>query len=141
MTLKILLIISFYLLPFKLLATNIWMPNGLTVDPNGNVIYVSSFRKVGSAKGPGGLSISPKLGAKGFAHTVIINLTKEKFIRPTESPTNLEKEDIPNDGSGFRVIQTRQGTLGLSLPVSLPIGVGIGIRVTSGMYHNVVRHV
>jgi len=117
------------------------MPNGLHVDPNGNIIYASPFRKVGNLKGPGGVSISPKLGAKAFAHTVIINLTKDENLRPIHAKEYLKGQDIPNDGSGFQVIQTRQGSLSLSIPASLPIGVGIGVKVRGGMYHNAVRHV
>ena len=117
------------------------MPNGLPVDPNGNVIFVTNFKKVTSFKSSGGVRITPQLGAKAFARTVVINLTKDKNFKRRDIKKSLEGEEILNDGSGFRVFQTRQGSLGLSLPIGLPIGFGIGVRVVGGVYYNTIRHV
>ena len=72
-------IILFCFFSLEIQGREIWMPSGLPVDPNGNVIFVSSFKKVTSFKSQGGVSVTPQLGAKGFARTVVINLTKVCF--------------------------------------------------------------
>ena len=127
----------------QLKASDLWMPNGLAVDPDGNVIHAVGFPQLPGLKGPGGLSITPRLGGNAKAHTIVINLTKEKNLRPIDMKDYLKNKTIPNDGSGYQVIQTRQGSLSLFVPAGLPIGgglgIGVGVSMSGGLYHTAVR--
>lgn len=121
-----------------------WMPDGISIDPNGNIKHSISFPSEDSAERFNFKSMVTSMDIG--SGTQIINLSAPENIKEITPTADGEP---PNDGSGFLVIKKLQGKL--TIPISTELAsVGpeyfgaslkIGVSISGGKGFLLKKHV